>query len=140
MQNELSKPVRKAWITVNILSILVIVFFFYLGKIQEKPIVFFIGAGFTVIVTIFSFIKVFVKTGLWKMVHSGNTELDEREMQVVLKALKYSYSVFVIFILLLIYGFALFNREPINIILAACLLYIAHILPAIIIGWTEKAV
>jgi hypothetical protein len=140
MQNQLSKPLRRIWITVNILSILVIVFFFYLGKIQEKPFVFFLGAGFTVVATIFSFIKVFIKTGLWKMVHSGNANLDEREMLVVLKALKYSYSAFVIFILLLIYGFALLNREPINIILAGCLLYIAHILPAVIIGWTEKAV
>ncbi|HKL32487.1 MAG TPA: hypothetical protein VJ919_08140 [Tangfeifania sp.] len=73
------------------------------------------------------------------MVHS-NKDLDERQNQVLLGALKNSYSVFTISVLLLVYGFALFDKQPIDVLLAACLLYVAHILPAAIIGWKEKAV
>ncbi|NQU86617.1 MAG: hypothetical protein HQ541_12725 [Mariniphaga sp.] len=139
MQKQLSKSARQTWITINFVSILLIVFFFYLGRSLEKPPVFFIGGTLAAVLTIISFIKVFIQTGLWKMVHKTNT-LDERQMQVLLNALKYSYSVFVIFSLLIIYGFAVVNKEPINVLIAACLLYLAHILPAAIVGWKEKVV
>jgi hypothetical protein len=41
---------------------------------------------------------------------------------------------------MIIYGFALAERGPIDVVIAACLLYLAHILPAAIVGWKEKII
>ncbi|MBN1820585.1 MAG: hypothetical protein JXR31_07270 [Prolixibacteraceae bacterium] len=140
MKQQLSKTERKTWIVVNITSIILIVFFFYLGQMIDTPVLFFAGGGTFLIITIISFVRVFINTGLWKMAHSNKNSLDERQVQVILNAMKYSYSIFTILIITIVYGFALVNKSPINVLVAACLLYIAHILPAAIIGWSEKYV
>lgn len=140
MKQQLSKQSRRVWIIVNYISIALIVFFFYFSRSLEKPIVFFIGGGLAIIIAGLTFYKTFVRTQLWKIVHSAKNSLDERQMQVVLNALRYSYSIFVIVTLLLIYGFALADKEPINVLVAACIIYLAHTLPAAVVGWTEKIV
>ncbi len=139
MYKQLSKSSRRIWISSNFFSLFILLFFFYLGRSLDSAILFYAGGSLSVIAAIMTFIKAFIHTGLWKMVHS-NKDLDERQNQVLLGALKNSYSVFTISVLLLVYGFALFDKQPIDVLLAACLLYVAHILPAAIIGWKEKAV
>jgi hypothetical protein len=58
--------------------------------------------------------------------------------QVMLNSLKYSYSVFTIIVLVIVYGFAIAEQGPVDVVIAVCLLYIAHTLPAAIVGWKEK--
>ena len=140
MNHQLSKQSRRVWIIINYFSVALIVFFFYFGRFLEKPIVFFIGGGLSLLIAGVTFHKVFIKTHLWKLVHTSKSKLDERQMLVVLNALRYSYSAFAIVILLLIYGFAIIDKEPVNVLVAACILYLAHTLPAAIVGWTEKVV
>ena len=140
MNKELSKTARKSWITVNFLSLVLIVFFFYLGRGLGKPVIFFIGSGISLMVVVYTFIRVFIQTGLWKMIHGGQSQLDERQTWVVLQAIKFSYSIFTILVLLIVYGFAVLNLGVIHVLVAACLLYLAHVLPAVIIGWKEKFV
>ena len=65
-------------------------------------------------------------------------KLDEREIQVVLKSLRISYSIFTIFCLIIIYGFALIASDPVDVLIAGTLLYMAHTLPAAVVGWNEK--
>ncbi len=72
------------------------------------------------------------------MVHTSSKNLDEREMQVVLNALRYAYSIFAIICLIIIYAFAIAEYQPIDVLLAGGLLYLAHTLPAGIVGWKEK--
>jgi len=72
------------------------------------------------------------------MTHASYEKLDEREMQVVFKAISISYSLFAITTLVIIYIFILSGLGQIDAVLAVCLLYIAHILPASIIAWNEK--
>lgn len=60
--------------------------------------------------------------------------------QVMLNSLKYSYSAFTIIVLVIVYGFAIAEQGPIDVVIAACLLYIAHTLPAAIVGWKEKII
>lgn len=140
MEQQLSKQSRRVWIIINYFSVTLIIFFFYFGRFIEKPIVFFIGGGFSLLFAGVTFYKVFIKTHLWKLVHISKSKLDERQMLVVLNALRYSYSVFAIVILLLIYVFALIDREPINVLVAACIIYLAHTLPAAVVGWTEEII
>ena len=140
MNHQLSQQSRRVWIIINYISVALIVFFFYFGRFLEQPVVFFTGGGLSLLIAGATFYKTFVRTQLWKIVHSAKNSLDERQMQVVLNALRYSYSVFVILTLLLIYGFALVDKEPINVLVAACILYLAHTLPAAVVGWTEKVI
>ena len=93
-----------------------------------------------VITVIWSFSKVFGRTGFWKLTHPYKRELDERELQLVYKATSLSYGVFVIVTLIIIYAYALFLKGPIDVLLAAALLYFAHTLPAAIIACKKKQV
>ena len=72
------------------------------------------------------------------MVHTSYKNLDEREMLVILNALKYAYSIFTIICLIIIYAFAITEYYQIDILLAGGLLLLAHTLPAAIVGWNEK--
>jgi uncharacterized Tic20 family protein len=87
---------------------------------------------------IISFKTAFGISNLWKLTHTSFSKLDEREMQLVYKATTYSYSIFTILCIAMIYIINLLGLAIIDVVAAACLLYIAHILPASIIAWNDK--
>jgi hypothetical protein len=102
-------------------------------------------AGFTLVglfllILILSFIHVYVKSGLWGLTHKKTEKLDEREIQVVTHAIRISYSIFVIIVILLVYLFAILGMGTIDVVIAAALLYLAHIIPTSILAWNEKEV
>ena len=74
------------------------------------------------------------------MVHKSEEHLDEREIQILLNALRRAYTGFTVICLIIIYGFAIAENEPINVLIAGALLYLAHTLPAAIVGWNEKVI
>jgi hypothetical protein len=89
----------------------------------------------------FSFSRLHKKTGLWKLVHTSVKELDEREIQITHEALRYSYSIFVITCLLIIFIFSILEIDLIiDVISGVTLLYLAHTLPASVIAWAEREV
>ena len=57
---------------------------------------------------------------------------------MVSNSLRVSYSVFTIVTMLIIYAFAVIEKGPIDVVVAAGLLYFAHILPTALLGWTGK--
>jgi len=95
---------------------------------------------------VISYINLFVKTKLWKFVHTKIENLDEREIQVIHRSLRYSYTIFAIVCLSFFMVYEL-QKEllsggielPLMPIIAA-LIYLAHTLPASIIAWTEKEI
>ena len=89
-------------------------------------------------ILLYSHLKAYGKTNLWKLTHAPGSQLDERELLVVYRAISISYAVFVVIVLLLVYGFALVKRGPLDILLAGALLYLAHILPPSFLAWNEK--
>ena len=138
--NSMTRQNRKLWIIVNYLSIILVLSFFYIGKYYGWPTFAIVCEVVSFILLIFSFVKVFVKTNLWKLAHASDKNLDERQLQVMLNSLRYSYSAFTIITLAVIYGFAVTGQSPIDVVIAACLLYFAHTLPAAIVGWKEKII
>lgn len=82
----------------------------------------------------------YVDTGLWKHIHKKSKYLDEREAMVLTKAVRLSYTIFVVTVMLIIYAFAVIEKGPIDVVIAGSLIYIAHILPAAIIAWSEKEI
>ncbi len=129
---------RRIWIVTNYLSIVFILSFFYAGKYFNWPLLIIVGQAASILLLIASSFLLFSRTPLWKLSHTSNDNLDERQQQVVLTSLKYSYSIFTIVVLLIVYGFALAEHGPIDVVVAACLLYFAHTLPSAIVGWKEK--
>jgi hypothetical protein len=140
MKQKISRNQNRVWVVVNYLTLLLLVALFYIGKHFHWPIIVLLCEIGVFAILLLSFHRVFLKTKLWKMVHSSDTELDEREMQVVLKSLKHSYSIFTIICLVIIYGFAVAEGGPIDVLIAGALLYMAHTLPAAIVGWNEKII
>ena len=133
-----TKHNRRLSLLINYVSMIIILVLFYIVRMGILKTIFIAFEVIPLFAVILSFRHAFVKTRIWKMTHASFKKLDEREVQVVFKATSISYSLFAIAILVIIYIFILSGLGQIDAVLAVCLLYIAHILPASIIAWNEK--
>ncbi|MBI9038342.1 MAG: hypothetical protein JEY97_09435 [Bacteroidales bacterium] len=140
MNKSISRKKRRMIIIINYLSLLILLAIYYSGKHFDWPILLIVGEIISIIILISSFYIAFIRTKLWNFVHKSENQLDERQITVNLKALKYSYSIFVIVSLLVIYAFAIAEEGPLDVLIAFCLLYFAHTLPAAICAWIEKGI
>ena len=138
MENQKAK--NRMWISLNLVSFIFLLLLFYLGKYNQWKSVYIIGSIAALLVFIVSVYTGFIKTNFWKIVHSTSKNLDEREVSIVLKAVKYSYSIFAILCIILIYVLAFTHFIMVDVVLGGGLLYLAHILPAAVVGWNEKIV
>ena len=121
-------------LVLNYLSLLIILVIFYAIKNSDISRSFLLLEIVPIVLLVWSFINVFSKTGFWKLAHPHKSELDERELLLVYKATSMSYGIFSTVTLLVIYCYAIFLKGPIDVVLAAALLYIAHTLPAAILA------
>ncbi|MFC1730730.1 hypothetical protein ACFL6I_10395 [candidate division KSB1 bacterium] len=141
MEQEISKRKRRIGIIVNYLSLIFIIILIQAGKPYGLDTALLLtGALGALIVGLISFISVYWKTRLWRLVHTSFKELDERQIHVVYNSIRYSYGIFCILCLIIIYFNAIVEKTNIDISTAGGFLYLAHILPASIIAWTEKEV
>lgn len=90
-------------------------------------------------ILIIGYIIYFGKTGLWKFTHKSLSKLDEHEIQLTNKSLRFSYVIFTI-ITLSTFGIYSILELQINMVLITSLIYLAHILPSYYISWTEKSI
>lgn len=91
---------------------------------------FLVSLGLCALSSIFSF----QRTGLLKFTHTKTKDLDERELQVTNNAIRFGYSVLAIVTTLLLFVIAL-TPWQIHVTHAAFTLYLAHVLPAVYLGW-----
>lgn len=138
MENQKFK--NRLWIILNLVSLISLIVFFYLGKFSNWQFMVIIIEVFSIIIFSVSFYMGFKKTNFWRLVHSKSENLDEREMSVVLKGLKYSYSIFTMVSIAVVYILTLINFQFIDVVYAAGLLYLAHIIPAAVVGWKDRLV
>ena len=131
---------RKMVVFINYFSVLMLLVIFYAVQLLGLNKLFIIIEIIPFAAIIISFNSAFKKNGLWKLVHTPPKKLDEREIQIVHKAVRTSYSIFVIICLALILLFAVAEGKPIDALLTAALIYLAHTLPAAIIGWNGEEV
>lgn len=139
---NLSRKKRRIGVVLNIAALLIAVILFELMRFNAGigTTAGVISIGLFLLLVIGTFMAVFGATGIWKLSHQKMKSLDERQIQVVLNATRISYSVFVILVLILIYGYAIMEKGPIDVVIAVALLYLAHLLPASILAWTEKEI
>lgn len=133
-----SKTKGRAALIINFCSVifLIVVFEILKNANQNALLVFLLLALLAIAIS--SFIYAYIQTGSFKFVHAKSEKMDERETQLVGKALRYSYSFFTIVVLVIIYVYALVENGPIDVVIAAGLLYFAHTLPAAILTWWGK--
>lgn len=139
-----SRPARRFWVFVNYCSLFLLLILWnalpWFGaddRFRLLSLVLFIP------LTVISFIFVQIRTGLWMLVHRKADDLDERELQDTLVALRYAYSIFAVICLFVLLAQAIvFEKEIIfvDVLLASSLIYLAHSLPASILAWTKRDV
>lgn len=137
MELKKSKQSRRIGVIANFKSIIGIVLLFEIinsGLLPKRLLIFELIPVFFLLC---SYIIFFGKTGLWKFTHKPTQMLDEREIQITNRALRFSYIFFTIFSLSLFVVYNVLNIK-INMVLVTSLIYTAHILPAYYISWTEE--
>ncbi len=139
MEQKKSISKRRLGVVVTFLSLFGIVSIFEYGRIEhllERSIILQITGIISLIVFIASLTFTFFKTGLWKFTHKSLKKLDEREIALTSKSLRYAYGIFTVFLLLLLFSFSIFDKQ-LNMVLVVSLIIFAHLLPASVIAWTE---
>ena len=139
MEMRKSIQKRRIGIIITLLSLIGIVLIFEYCKIAEWNMFFMVTEIVLFIIFLASFVATFIKTGLWGFIHKPLTSLDEREIVLTSKSLRYAYSIFTVATLALLLYFAVTNT-PVDMVLVVSLILFAHILPAVYIAWTEKEI
>ena len=144
MQIRESRPRRRSWVFVNYCSLLLLLIFWnVLPRLDVDDLFRLLSLVLFIPLIAISFVIVEVRTGLWMLVHKKPDDLDERELQNVLVALRYAYGIFAVICLVVLFAQAVVLPQEIvfvDVLLAASLLYFAHSLPASILAWTMREV
>lgn len=140
MKSEISRKNRRMLVVINYFCLVLFLLFFHIGETYgwNSPVIAALVVSF--IIALASFIFVHIRTRLWKLVHTGTENLDERQIQITHESLRYSYSIFTVISLLFIMYLVLIDRgnDPVVTLIFASLLYLAHSLPSSILAWKEK--
>ncbi|MFZ5432818.1 MAG: hypothetical protein ACOZB3_03495 [Calditrichota bacterium] len=144
MDIRTSRPVRRFFIAVNYGSLFIILAAWY-GVLKQRIVIDWLPPVLLLfmILVMISFYILHIKTGLWRLVHTKTDALDERQVQITHDALRYSYSIFSIVSLIIILAVAVLENIPLSLmdaVMAASLIYLAHTLPASVLGWKEREV
>jgi len=137
-----NRKLRRIWVVTNLAALILSAGTFELIKQANdgNRTLLWVLLGAFLVVFITSFSIAFGVTGIWKFTHSKYAELDEREMMIISNALRISYAVFTVSVILIVYAYALLESGPIDVVIAASMLYLAHILPGSILAWHEKII
>ena len=130
---------RRVGVIFTLLSLISMVLIYEYCKIYQRDSIIIAIVIIPIIIFIVSFIVTFVRTGLWVFVHKPIKKLDEREVVITSKSLRYAYGIFTVVTLILLLSLAI-THTPIDVVLVASLILFAHLLPASYIAWTEKEV
>lgn len=137
MELKISLKRRRFGVIVTFLSLVSAVLIFEYGSTEQWNTILKIAVFISLIAFIVSLIYTFIKTGLWKFTHKPLKELDEREIELTSRSLRYAYSIFSIIVLFLLLAFSIIER-PVNIVFVVSLILLAHLLPASVLAWTLK--
>jgi len=136
---EMKESIKKRRIGVifTLLSLCSMVLIFEYCKIEQRDSAIIAIEIIPIIIFIVSFILTFIKTGLWGFIHQPLKKLDEREIALTSKSLRYAYGIFTVVTLILLLSLAI-TYTQIDVVIVVSLILFAHILPACYIAWTEK--
>ena len=142
MRINKNRKSRRYWVLLNLaaLSFSVAVFELLKEVSSIDKTILWIFLAVLLLLFIASFILAFGVTGVWRLTHAKFANLDERQMMIISNAIRISYTVFTVLVILVIYLYAMLEKGPIDVVMAASMLYLAHILPGAILAWHEKII
>jgi hypothetical protein len=137
-----SRSKRRAGVLVNIAGLVSFFVCFFAGDLIGWPVWLIVAMAVLMVVVVLTFVTTFWRTRLWHLVHRKSELLDERELHVVYRAVNGSYAVFSVLCLILLLVLLQFEPAvpPAGKVLLAGLIYLAHMLPAMFVAWTEREV
>ncbi|UCE24983.1 MAG: hypothetical protein JSU74_02730 [Candidatus Zixiibacteriota bacterium] len=146
METVISQSKRKMWVIINYVALVLLLVSFYTADRMGLTALTISGGVIAILAIIVSFIQVYARTGLWRFVHTKAEKLDEREMLVTYESLRHAYGLFAVICLLIFLLAELITKEfgggyklaLMPVIVA--LIYLAHVLPASVIAWTEREI
>lgn len=130
----------------NYLALVLVIVMFYRADRTDLAVPVAITGLVALILLVISFVVVYARTGLWRFVHTGVEKLDERQMLVTYESLRHSYAIFAVICLLIFFVAELITQEfsggyePSLMPVIAALIYLAHVLPASVVAWTEREI
>lgn len=89
------------------------------------------------VLLLITFYLLFFRTGLWQFTHRKWEKHDEREKELAFISLKYSYPIFAIAILIILYTYSLTHRQ-VGLFMSVGLIYFAQIMPSVVLAWRQK--
>lgn len=125
---------KKLWVIVNYLSIALLLLIFYNPQLFSYNKLFLALFIIPIGSLLLSFIILYWRTGLWKITHTKSMPENMAYISKYYIITRISYIIFTIIIISLLFYFSISGKR-VDVLLSACLLYIAHILPASIMVW-----
>ncbi|MBU0519350.1 hypothetical protein KJ564_10490 [bacterium] len=129
---------RRTGVVLNYLCLIFLLLFYNTAEAMGWNIFLITGIAVALAFGIYTFISIYLRTGLWKLIHAKSEQLDEREIQLTRTAVTQAYSVFAILCLLLFYLELFVLKGSLGALNIASLIYLAHVLPQSIIAWHEN--
>jgi hypothetical protein len=142
---------RRAGVVIHYLCLLLFAITFCLGEYWRwNTYVVLIAVAFLIQMAL-SFHFTLIRTGFWRLTHTGIEMLDEREIQLTHSAMRRSYAIFsalslaIIVFMTLSVRFSFFTlthrgHYSFGLIVVICLLYLIQTLPGSIIAWKERSI
>jgi len=142
MSVRTSKAKRRALVIVNYFTLFALIGTIYAAEMYGGSNAMAISIWALVIVAILTFVLLHARTRLWWMTHTKIENLDERQKEVTHESLRYSYGIYTVLSLVLLFVIALAagDYDPNLIVAFAALHYLAHTLPGAILAWREREV
>jgi hypothetical protein len=128
---------KKSGIILNLSSVLIIVFYFELVRVNNWDPQLLIYEIIPLIILIITYIKSIKNSGIWKLIHRPAKDIKESERRIYLLAINESYIYFSILISSVLILYTLLKIE-LNMVLIMAIVYLAHTLPALFLGWIKE--
>jgi len=124
----------RSGILINLVALGFIVLSFTGNTLNKSKIGLIITGIFALVVLLYTYYYSFWQTGLWRETHTIIPGIVSRKSQYSINALRFAYSLFTIIVLVLLLYYSINKTLP-HIVTVAGLIYLAHILPAVYLGW-----
>jgi ABC-type Fe3+ transport system permease subunit len=142
MSIRASKSKRRALVLLNYFTMFALIGVIYTGEMYGESKFIGISAICLMLLTVLSFVFLHARTRLWWLTHTKIENLDERQQGITHESLRYSYGIYTVLSLALLFVIALaaHDYDPNLIVAFAALHYLAHTLPGSILAWRQKEV
>lgn len=137
MKQPENRNIRRLGIIINLIALSYIVITWAINPGEKTRMGLLLSGGFALLILLFTYYYSFWRTNLWTYTHKRINMLDERELAENNRALRFAYSVFTVIVLIILLYFVL-STAVLSIIPVAGMIYLAHILPAVYLGWIKK--